>query len=128
MNTSNMKLKSGTIKHIENEIKTIKETKKELTKMYTECEGEDRNHIPRKSLTVAFYNKRARKMQDIIDAINETYNEATKDQQKVIELRYWSQKNLTWEGIAIELNMHRNTAQNYKNDFIEMVAARLGWT
>lgn len=46
-------------------------------------------------------------MQDIIDAINETYNEATKDQQKVIELRYWSQKNLTWEGIAIELNMHR---------------------
>ncbi|MED4128496.1 hypothetical protein [Shouchella miscanthi] len=116
------------MKHIENEIKVIKETEHEIAYMIRSgFLDENFAHENTKKMTMAFVNKRIRKMEDIVSVIKKTYDESSEEQQQVIKLRYWSNKNLTWDGIALELNMHRNTAINYKNDFIILVAKRLGW-
>lgn len=122
------KLRRATMKHIENEIKVIKETEHEIAYMIRSgFLDENFAHENTKKMTMAFVNKRIRKMEDIVSVIKKTYDESSEEQQQVIKLRYWSNKNLTWDGIALELNMHRNTAINYKNDFIILVAKRLGW-
>ncbi|MFS0785021.1 hypothetical protein ABC345_01420 [Shouchella sp. 1P09AA] len=122
------KLRQATVKHIENEIKVIKETEHEIAYMLRNgFLDKSFTHENNKTMTMAFVNKRIRKMEDIVSVIKQTYDESPEEQQQVIKLRYWSNKNLTWDGIALELNMHRNTAHNYKNDFIKLIAKRLGW-
>ncbi|WP_078395885.1 hypothetical protein [Shouchella patagoniensis] len=121
------KLRQATIKHIENEIRAIKETEQEIDYMFESSHDREFIFKNRNIMPLVFLNRRVRKMQDIVTVIRETFDECPKDQQKVIELRYWSRKNLTWDGIAMELSMHRNTAHNYKNDFIDLVAKKLGW-
>lgn len=67
-------------------------------------------------------------MQRIIDAISNVYEVLPGDKQKLVQLKYWKRpQTLTWEGIALEINVSRRQAINWRDEVIYAIARRLGW-
>ena len=50
----------------------------------------------------------------------------TDDHRKVIELKYFKNPSLTWDDVAYQLNMHRNTAFKLRREVIQLIANKLG--
>lgn len=76
-------------------------------------------------------------LQATIQAIEDVYNAATKEQQLIVDYRYWN-KDLTiyeWEDIAHELTKRREDERviskqavfRMRNQLMRQVADRIGW-
>ena len=72
-------------------------------------------------------NKQLRYLTEIADAIEEVYNALPDDYKKLVQLRYWSNRDLTWDGVALKLNVSRRQAIRWRDDIIQATNEVLGW-
>ena len=140
-----MQLKRATFKHIESELYSYKDTQKEINKLRDEIlhpfdeEQEDKTivagsnsvRIPgrptERIATRLLTHKTLRNLEEIAGAIETIYNLVSDDHRKVIHAKYWSGKQLNWDDVSIQTNMHRNTAMKLRREFILLVAGKIGW-
>jgi RinA family phage transcriptional activator len=65
---------------------------------------------------------------EIVEAIETVYNALPDDYKELVRLRYWSkEKDYTWDGIAVRLNVSRRQAFNWRSDIINATIEVLGW-
>lgn len=64
---------------------------------------------------------------EIANAIEQVYNALPNDYKKLVRVRYWSNKNLNWDGIANEIHVHRSTAIRWRNEIVQATIEVLGW-
>lgn len=140
--TTATKLRRGTFQHVEAELYAYHETKREITRIKNdilygtstldENVGGGRSNIPsdptgRAGTLLASY-RLLQHMVKVVDAIEEVYNQLPEDKKKLIELKYWTKsQELSWEGIAMQLHVSRNTAINWRNEIVKTIAEHLGW-
>lgn len=48
------------------------------------------------------------------------------NKEKLLNIYFWSKRDLTVEGLALDQHVHRNTAQLWINEFIKRVGENLG--
>jgi RinA family phage transcriptional activator len=128
-------------KHIESEIYSYSDTKKEIDRLRKEImfgnSSNDENIGGNRSLepgrpteriaTRLLTHKRLRNMEEIVEAIDYSVNALTDEHRNLVRLKYWSRKRLSWDDLAIQLNMHRNTAMKLNRDVVYLVAEKIGW-
>ncbi|MBP2656206.1 MAG: phage transcriptional regulator, RinA family [Firmicutes bacterium] len=74
-----------------------------------------------------FTNKRIRRMQQVIEAIERVINMLPEEKHRLVELRYWQKsRKLTDEGIALELNCDRRTVYRWAEGILLAIAIELG--
>lgn len=136
----NLKLKRATFKYIESELYSYKDTLKEIERLrdeilYGSAEidenvGGGRSTIPSKPTeqiaTRLLTHKTLRNLEEVANAITDVYNLVSDDHRKVIELKYFKNPKLTWDDVAYQLKMHRNTAFKLRREVIHMIANKLG--
>lgn len=136
------KLKRGTIQHVESELYAYHETKKEIVRLKNEIlynTPSYRGHIgygsgnmpsdPIAGKAVLIVSHRMiEQLERIVEAIEMIYQRMPEERQKLIRLKYWTKsRHLTWEGIALEVGVHRATALRWRDEFVKEVADRIGW-
>lgn len=139
------KIKPAAFKHIEAELYGYHDTKKEIQKRREEImfpfdeEPEQINIVKgansvrepgrptERMATRLTMDKRLRNLEEIVEAIDSAYEQVSDDHRRVVKTRYWNGRNQTWEGIAEKCHMHRNTASKYRNEFVYLVAGKIGW-
>ena len=68
----------------------------------------------------------------IVEAVEKALKQMEQDSEsgiykhKLITYHFWGNSNLTLEGLALIQHVHRNTAKNWINEFINKVGANLG--
>ncbi|MEX2395886.1 MAG: transcriptional regulator [Balneolales bacterium] len=136
------KLKDATFKHIEAELYTYHETKKEITRLREEIlfsTKTDENSIPGRNsvrepsrtteiiATRLTTDKRLRNLEEIITAIDRAFDCVPDEYRDVIRLKYWDRNKKDWKAIADACNMHENTALKYRKHFVYLIAEKVGW-
>ena len=71
-------------------------------------------------------DKRLNNLEEVAIAISETYENMPNEHKKVIKLKYWSHNKFTWDRLADECKMHKNTAYKIRREFINVIAIKLG--
>lgn len=130
-----------TFKHIEAEFykyyQTVKEIKQLENEIIYETSNDDENvgggrsNIPfkpteRKATRLATHRE-LKYLKDVVYAIETVYNLSPEEYKELIRLKYWSNRDLTWDGIANELHMSRRKALSMRNEIILATAELLGW-
>ncbi|MGY0692972.1 transcriptional regulator [Virgibacillus sp. FSP13] len=65
---------------------------------------------------------------NIIEAIEQVYNALPDNYKELVRVKYWNRNNqLTWDGIALELNVSKRQAQRWRDDIIQATVEVLGW-
>lgn len=73
-------------------------------------------------------NKQLEYLNTVVDAIDQVYNALPDDYKKLVRYKYWSKnKLLTWDGIALELNVSKRQAMRWRNEIIQATVEVLGW-
>lgn len=135
------KLKKATFQHIESELYSYQETVKEIKRlrddiMYRTSDDENtgggKSNIPssptESTATALVTNKKLQNLESIAYAIEKVYNTANDDYKKLIRLKYWTRpQTLTWEGIALELNVSRRQAFRWRDEIVRAIGMILGW-
>lgn len=138
-----MRIDKRTFKYIEKEIYSLHDTLKEIKLIeYEIVHGNDididspqpgRTSVRTINDTTAIKatelveHKRLKRMKEKVDAILKVYNSLPEEKKRLIELYYWDRPGeLTWEGVAKELNMGRATAIRWRNSFVLKVAEEMG--
>lgn len=134
-------LSKAAFKHIEAELYCYHDTLKEIDRLRKEImfgksnddenTGGGRSSTPgrptERIATRLLTHKRLRNLEEMAEAIQYTYNALTNDHKKVIETKYWSRKRLSWDDVAIQCNMHRNTCYKLRRDVVYLIADKIGW-
>ena len=139
----NVKLRKATFKHIESELYAYQDTLKEIKNLRMEIitgnkppdenVGAGANSVrnpgrPTEQIaTQLLTHKTLRNLEEITGAIEYAYNALSRDHQRLVETKYWSRKKLNWDDVAIQLNMHRNTALKLRKDVVMLIANKIGW-
>lgn len=136
------KLRRGTFKHIEAElydyhetIKRIKERKEEIlfsSSVEENKGGANSARVPNspteRIATMLVMDKRLRELERITEAIETVYQSLDVERKKLIRLKYWTKpQTLTWEGIALKLNVSRATVFRWREEIVNAIAEKLGW-
>lgn len=138
-----MRIDKRTFKYIEKEIYSLHDTLKEIKLIeYEIVHGNDididspqpgRTSVRTINDTTAIKatelveHKKLKRMKEKANAILKVYNSLPEEKKRLIELYYWDRPGeLTWEGIAKELNMGRATAIRWRNSFVLRVAEEMG--
>lgn len=134
------KIRKGTFKHIEGELYAYHETLKEIERLKKDIylaspvpdETGIRSNLPGdptgKKVTTMLMHRRIQQLEQIADAIFEVYNRLPNDKKKLIKVVYWTKpQTLTWDGIAIELNVSRRQALYWRDEIVYAIATILGW-
>jgi RinA family phage transcriptional activator len=133
------KIKKATFKHIESELYSYKDTIKEIKKLQNQIlfgkglqdesgiRGSEISRPTERIATRLLTHKTLRNLDEIVEAIDYAVNALTVDHRNVIHTKYWSGKRLSWDDVAIQLNMHRNTAMKLRKDVILLIADKIGW-
>ncbi len=136
------KIKKATFKHIESELYSYKDTKREIAKLRQEIlnpynDDKDENvgsngtsepgRPTERMATRLLTHKTLRNLEEIVEAIDYAYDLVSEDHRKVIYAKYWSNKRLNWDGVALETNMHRNTAMKLRKEVVMLIADKIGW-
>ncbi|KHE73163.1 transcriptional regulator [Halobacillus sp. BBL2006] len=73
-------------------------------------------------------NKQLKYLTEVADAINRVYSALPDTHKRLAKLRYWSKtKDLTWDGIARELNISRRQAFYWRDEIVLTTIDELGW-
>lgn len=135
------KLSRAAFRHIEAELYSYHDTLKQIDRLRKqiifsndnpdENVGGGKSNLPgrptERIATRLLTDKRLEKLEEMAGAIEYAYNALSDDHRKVIETKYWSHKRLTWDDVATQLNMHRNTAMKLRRDVIYIIAEKIGW-
>lgn len=136
------KIRKETFKHIEKEIQDYHWTKKYIKRRREEImnpfnddvdenvgssgtsePGRPTERIATKMMT----DVTLRNMEEIIDAIDHVWYTVSEDHREVIQAKYWNGKRMNWDGVAMQVNMHRNTAMKLRKEVVMMIAEKIGW-
>lgn len=135
-------LKPATFKHIEAELYGYPDTKKEIQKRRQELmttsepdenvgAGKNSYRTPGRPTeqiaTRLTTDRKLRNLEEIVEAIESVYDQASNDHRAIIETGYWNRRGRTWEEVANACHMHRNTARKYRHEIIALVAEKVGW-
>ena len=141
-NMQTKKLKNGAFKHIESELHHYHETLKEIVSLREqllhgssnpdENIGGGRSNLPsspteRKAIVLAT-NRRLESMERVVQVISYVYNSLPDEKKKLVQLKYWTKpQRLTWQGIAIELNISPRHAMRWREEIVVYIAELIGW-
>ena len=136
------KIKRATFKHIESELfnyhhtlKLLEQRRLELlhnSNSSDENVGGGRSNLPgdptaRKAIALVA-DKRIEHLQTIINSIEVVIHTLPDDKLQFVKSRYWTYpQTLTWDGIALKMNISRKTAFRWREEVIISIADRLGW-
>ncbi|TDQ39223.1 transcriptional regulator [Aureibacillus halotolerans] len=134
-------IKKATFKHVEAELFQYHETKREILKRREEIlhapRGRDENigggrssepgRPTERIATRLLSDVRLRSLEEVVDAIETSFEQLPEHYQEVIKLKYWSGKSYTWAQIADKAYVHPNTATKMRKEIVYLVAAKLGW-
>ncbi|ELK38806.1 Gp53 protein [Brevibacillus agri BAB-2500] len=136
------KIRKGTFQHVESELYTYHETRKEIVRLKNEIlyasgstdenVGGGRGSLPgdptSRTAILLSSHKKLEQLQNIVDAIESVVDRLTEDRKKLIRLRYWEKpQRLTWDGVAAELHVSRRTAMNWRDEIVRAIAEKIGW-
>lgn len=136
------KLKNGAFKHVEAELHHYHATMREITllreQILTDTPNTDENigggrsNLPgnpteRKGLMLAS-NRKLDSMNRIVQAIDYVVMQLPDEKRRLVQLKYWTKpQTLTWDGIAMQLNVSRITAIRWRQEIVEAIGMFLGW-
>jgi len=137
-----VKLRKGTFQHIENELMDYHETKKEIVRLKNDIlhasappdyTGGGRGNWPGdptgRIATMLVSHRKIEHMEKVVNAIESVMERLPEDKKKLVQLYYWSKpRNLTWDGIALKLNVSRRTAINWRDEIVYAIAEKIGWS
>jgi len=63
----------------------------------------------------------------IVKAIEEEYNRLEGEQEKFMQLYYFSPNTLTIDGASQQVHISGQTGRRWKKEFVHSIAVRLGW-
>lgn len=73
-------------------------------------------------------DKHLRYLEEIVEAIDDVVDALDHEHKKLVKLLYWTKPQLlTWDGIALEVNLSKRQAQNWNTEILEAIAIRMGW-
>jgi len=143
--TETMKIRKGTVKHVEMELfdyhETVKRIKARRDELMSNTVPEGRAVISTSEIEPLRYNssterlgirlasdRQLQEMERIAKAIEHVYNVCDAERKELIRIKYWAKpQKLTWEGIAAELHISRATAFRWRDEIIQALSERLGW-
>lgn len=137
-----LKLRRGTVQHVESELYAYHETKKEIGLLKNDIlyggpvkddnVGGGRSNLPsdptsqRAVLMVS--HRKIDQLERITEAIESVFERLPEKKQQLITIRYWKKsQSLTWEGIAMKLDVSRITAIRWNNEIIYAISEKIGW-
>lgn len=134
-----MKVKSGAFRHIEAEIHSYHETVKEINRRREELLSKPTEELvggrpntpgdPTGSIVARLVDdKRLMELERIAYAIETVYNTLDNEYRELVRVYYWTRpQTLTWDGIAMKLNVSRRTALRRRKEIVQAIGERLGW-
>ena len=138
----NVKLKNGAFKHIESELRHYHETLREIALLreeilYGQAEQDDnigggKSNLPgnpteRKGIALVS-NRRLENLERVVQVIQYIYTALPDEKKELIRLKYWDRpQTLTWDGIALRLNVSKRTAVYWRDEIVHTIADFLGW-
>ena len=72
-------------------------------------------------------SKQLRYLEEITNAIEQVYESLPDNYKKMVHLRYWNNKDLTWDVIAEKLHVSRRQAFYWRKSIIHSTIELLGW-
>lgn len=135
------KIRKDTFRHIEQELYSYHETKKEIIRLQNNLiyaspdpdrTGGGRSNLPgdptARIATMLASNKLIENLQTIVRAVEAVYEQLPDEKKMLIRLYYWARpKMLTWDGIADRLHVSVKQAQRWRDSIIFDIAERVGW-
>ena len=137
-----MKIKKPTFKHIESELYSYYDTLKEIDNIRKDimfCKenidenvGGGRSSVPSSPTeqigTRLATHKRLNQLEEVANAISKVYTSLPFEYQRLMKIKYWDRPLLlTWDGIALELNVSKRTAYRMRDTIVFAIAEKLGW-
>jgi len=138
-----IKLRKGTIQHIESELYAYHDTKKEIIRLKNEIlhgtgrrsddnAGGGRGNLPgdptAQAAVLLISHRKIEQLERIVDAIEHVVERLPAEKKKVVQLRYWDRsKALTWDGIASAIPAHRATVIRWRDEIVYAIAEKIGW-
>lgn len=81
-----------------------------------------------KMATRLMTSKQLNYLTEIVEAIEKVYNALPDDYKELVRVKYWNKnKQLNWDGIALELNISKRQAQRWRNEIVQATVELLGW-
>ncbi|MDQ4680211.1 hypothetical protein [Stenotrophomonas maltophilia group sp. RNC7] len=126
--------------YIEAELRNYHQSKKDLEEIKNDIREEGKligdsmgirgsgtsNIVENKAIRLVT-NKRIKKLEETIRAIDVVLGELDENKYKLVELKYWKRPNLlTDAGIANELNIDRATLYRWSNGILAAIAIEIG--
>ena len=136
------KLRRGTFQHVESELYSYHETRKEIIRLKNEIlygstpadenVGGGRSNLPSdptgEIAVLLTSHKKLEQLERIVNAIESVVEGLPEKKKEMIKLRYWTRpQTLTWEGVAQRIEKDRTTAIRWRNEIIREIANRIGW-
>ena len=84
---------------------------------------------PTQSVAIALVsNRRMDNLERVVQVIGYVYTGLPDEKKRLVELKYWERpQTLTWDGIALRLNVSRRTALNWREEIVHAIAHLMGW-
>lgn len=136
------KLRRGTFQHVESELYTYHETKKEIVRLKNdmlyssgppdENAGGSRGNMPGdptgQTAVLMVTHRRIEQLERIVEAIESVVERLPDKKKRLVQLRYWDKPRvLTWDGIALKLEVSRATALRWRDEIVYAIAEKIGW-
>jgi RinA family phage transcriptional activator len=132
----NCRLSKNTYKYIEGELRSFRQTEKELNELKdditlaTPIKQEGHSYTPgdpTQNKTMAILkDKKIQRMQKTVDAVRKTYNRLDSKRRRMVDEYYFANR-YTTEGIACRLDVDRRTVNRWKQRVVYAVAIELGY-
>jgi len=139
---SAIKIRKGTFQHVESELYAYHDTKREIERIKIdilhgvgssdENIGGGKSNLPGdptgKKATRLTSDKRLMHLEAITEAVDSVVSRLADEKRELIRLKYWTRpQTLTWDGIALQLNVSRRQAINWRDGIVYAIAERTGW-
>lgn len=72
-------------------------------------------------------HKQLNYLREIASAIETVYNELPNDYKELVKARYWTNRSLVWNEIAVQCNVSKRQAIRWRDDIIQATVEVLGW-
>lgn len=72
-------------------------------------------------------HKQLNHLQEITGAIETVYHRLPEDKQRLVQYRYWSKEDLTWDEVAKKCYISRRQALRWRDQIIIATISLLGW-